>query len=274
MDSDLIGNLTPSLSIPRIASKPLYDAIASTYETGANSVFYSRVAEYFAPEFTRAMTGRALDLGCGTGISTDVWAARSPQLSWTGLDASNEMLNRARAKERAREVRFIHGEAEKLPFARDEFAAIGSSFALHWMKPEALESTRRVLQPGGILAVAVPLAATGAQKNGNHQLLRWIWKVRKKMSSLRSQGLNLDELEQRLSGWKIERLEEVRLIERFYSADTLWRILHSRGSWNAIVGHDAPTLEASNTNSPPEPLEFEWRLGLITARNPAHRQPS
>lgn len=239
-----------------------YDTLAPIYESGSNFAFYRRVAEYLAPEFGRAMTGRALDLGCGTGISTDVWASHTPQLSWTGLDASSGMLGLARAKSRSREIRFSLGEAEALPFDRDEFAAVGSSFALHWMKPRALEESRRVLQPGGILALAVPLASTGSGREGNRQLLRWIWKAREGMTALRSQGLDLDDLERSLTGWRIERLEEVRLIERMGSSSELWKVLQSRGSWNAIAGDGAPDLDPTGS----EPLEFEWRMGLIAAR--------
>ena len=239
-----------------------YDHLAATYELGGNFAFYRHIAAYLAPAFERALTGRALDLGCGTGISTDVWAASAPRLDWTGLDASGAMLGLARAKPRSREIRFTLGEAESLPFGNDEFAAVGSSFAMHWMRPTAIEECRRVLEPGGLLALAIPLASRGSNLSGNLKLLRWIWSARDRMRPLRSQGLALSELEGALSGWRIERMEEVRYIERLGSSAELLDALRSRGSWQAIFGDDAPDIQPIGS----EPLEFEWRVGLIAAR--------
>jgi trans-aconitate methyltransferase len=40
---------------------------------------------------------RIIDLGCGTGTSTEILAKKWPQAEITGLDSSEEMLNKAQA---------------------------------------------------------------------------------------------------------------------------------------------------------------------------------
>lgn len=87
---------------------------------------------------------RILDLGCGDGALTAELAQRGCHV--VGVDADASMVAAARA--RGLDVR--HRDARALDFA-DEFDAVFSNAALHWM-PEAEEvagRVRRALRPGG-----------------------------------------------------------------------------------------------------------------------------
>ncbi len=88
-----------------------------------------------------------LDVGCGEGEL----ARHLPAGAWVGLDPSPTML--ARAPDPA-----LHGEATDLPYADGEVAAVALLYVLyHLDEPErALAEARRVLRPGGLVAVAVP----------------------------------------------------------------------------------------------------------------------
>jgi trans-aconitate methyltransferase len=86
---------------------------------------------------------RILDLGCGDGVLTEKIAAVADVV---GVDASPEQV--AAAKARGLDARVVAGEA--LTFA-DEFDAVFSNAALHWMrKPDSvIAGVVRALKTGG-----------------------------------------------------------------------------------------------------------------------------
>jgi ubiquinone/menaquinone biosynthesis C-methylase UbiE len=99
---------------------------------------------------------RVLDVACGTGALACVAADRvGPGGSVVGLDVNPEMLAVARRKPAA--VTWVDGRAEALPFADAEFDAVVSQFGFMFFddRVAALREMKRVLRPGGRLAVAV-----------------------------------------------------------------------------------------------------------------------
>lgn len=99
---------------------------------------------------------RVLDVACGTGALTQAAAERvGPGGAVTGLDANPEMLAVARRKLPG--IAWRDGRAESLPFADASFDAVVSQFGLMFFddRVAALREMRRVLRPGGRLAVAV-----------------------------------------------------------------------------------------------------------------------
>jgi len=111
-----------------------------------------------------------LDIGCGTG-SLALAAKRhvGSNAEVTGLDASDEMIARAKSKARRRgiDVSFTHGIVEALPFEDDRFDVVLSTLMLHHLPRPArrrcASEIRRVLKPGGrVLVVDFP----GQEKHG------------------------------------------------------------------------------------------------------------
>lgn len=99
---------------------------------------------------------RVLDVACGTGALTRAVAERVvPGGAVTGLDANPQMLAVARRKHSA--IEWCDGRAESLPFTDASFDAVVSQFGLMFFddRVAALREMRRVLRPGGRLAVAV-----------------------------------------------------------------------------------------------------------------------
>ena len=94
---------------------------------------------------------RVLDIGCGTGRMSDALVQRAHAKVW-GVDASPEML--AVARKKVQGPAFKHANAEALPFKDGWFERAVLWLVLHLVdRPAALTEARRVLGPGGRLAV-------------------------------------------------------------------------------------------------------------------------
>jgi ubiquinone/menaquinone biosynthesis C-methylase UbiE len=109
-----------------------------------------------------------LDVGCGTGILSLELAARGHRV--TGIDFAPAML--ALAKDKAAtahaDIRFDEGDAEHLPYPPGRFDLVITRHVL-WTLPHpeaAIDEWRRVLRPGGRLAVidGHSLAAPGDEQ--------------------------------------------------------------------------------------------------------------
>ena len=98
---------------------------------------------------------RILDVGCGTGDLTARLRAELTTELVAGCDFSAGMLEQAAARTRA--VRWLQGDATRLPFKDASFEAVVSTEAFHWFPDPnaALREFNRVLSPGGRLLVAL-----------------------------------------------------------------------------------------------------------------------
>jgi demethylmenaquinone methyltransferase/2-methoxy-6-polyprenyl-1,4-benzoquinol methylase len=98
---------------------------------------------------------RILDVATGTGMVAFELADRG-RCDVTGLDQSEAMLGAARAR-LARSpqfdgrIRFVGGEAERLPFADGEFDALTFTYLLRYVedRAETMRELARVVKPGG-----------------------------------------------------------------------------------------------------------------------------
>ncbi|KUO71021.1 MAG: methylase [Clostridia bacterium BRH_c25] len=93
-----------------------------------------------------------LDLACGTGIyiCKQMEYFRSEGIKWYGLDASLDMLEKA--KEKIIGVSFVNGIAESMPYESNKFDFIVNNYAFQHFtgKAEALDEVTRVLKTNGI----------------------------------------------------------------------------------------------------------------------------
>ena len=99
---------------------------------------------------------RVVDLGCGPGNLTRLLAERWPGAEVTGIDASPEMVERARRDVPG--VAFQEGDLRDWAAAGETVDVLVSNATLQWL-PDHLEQLPRLVErvrPGGWLAFQVP----------------------------------------------------------------------------------------------------------------------
>jgi ubiquinone/menaquinone biosynthesis C-methylase UbiE len=113
------------------------------------------LAETFAAWARLPETGRALDVGCGTGALTAVLAHRFGETEVAAVDPSTTFVEATTARLPWADVR--HGAAEALPFDDDLFAATLAELVVHFMTDAAtgVGEMVRVTAPGGVVATCV-----------------------------------------------------------------------------------------------------------------------
>jgi SAM-dependent methyltransferase len=94
--------------------------------------------------------GLAVDVGCGTGLSTRALQAVARRV--VGIDPSEAMMARA---PRGEGLEYLRGCAERFPLADSTVDLIAVSQAFHWIedRPAFFREVHRTLRPGGLLAV-------------------------------------------------------------------------------------------------------------------------
>ena len=97
---------------------------------------------------------RWLEVGCGTGASTEAIVALTDPAEVVAIDPSPAFLAQARQRVADRRVRFEPGVAEALPVESDAFDVSIACLVLHFMTDPAqvlLEMTRAA-KPGGVVS--------------------------------------------------------------------------------------------------------------------------
>ncbi len=141
------GRLAPD------AVRTMFDRIAPVYDA-MNHAMTAGLDRRWRNETARAVVSsgdRVLDACCGTGdlALADLKAGGRV----TGLDFSERMLERARAK--SSEVEWVQGDALALPFADGSFDGATVGFGARNLDDleAGLRELRRVLRPGGRLGI-------------------------------------------------------------------------------------------------------------------------
>ncbi|MGH9008444.1 MAG: methyltransferase domain-containing protein [Acidimicrobiia bacterium] len=100
---------------------------------------------------------RVLDVACGTGVAARLAAEQvAPTGTVVGVDPHPGMLEVARGT--SPDVEWRHGRAEDLPLPDESFNAVVCSLGFQFFadKGKALQEMRRVLVPGGRVALGTP----------------------------------------------------------------------------------------------------------------------
>lgn len=145
-----------------------HEATAESYDADVTAVFGIYHRFLLDPFLDRVASsvgrGRALDLGCGTGVITLSLAERGFDV--VGVDHSPDMLAIAEQKlERSRAAgkhELMTADVRDLPFASDEFDCVTCQGLLHHLEDirPCIAELVRVLKPGGFFYVSEPCVNT------------------------------------------------------------------------------------------------------------------
>jgi SAM-dependent methyltransferase len=134
-------------------TQPIPDRVDNPFAASGIGGFYDQGRPFHHPrslDHIFAMVGvgdleRALDIACGTGMSTVALATHAPTV--VGVDVSPEMLGAAR---RASGAHYLLANAERMPFTEGAFDAATCCSGIHWFdQPRFFAELKRVLRPGG-----------------------------------------------------------------------------------------------------------------------------
>ncbi len=121
------------------------------------------VTDRLLAQLPQMQPGRILDLGCGTGYTTQYLVEHYPDQPLTAVDISAKMLVRTGERLVDRNVQCVHADMLEYMQAQPvrSAAMIVSGWAIGYSNPDRLiKEAARVLIPGGIFAFVVNYADT------------------------------------------------------------------------------------------------------------------
>ena len=156
-----------------------FDLASSGYDRASLRFFREGAAQLVS--FVPVEPGhRVLDVATGTGWVALAAAARAgPRGRVVGIDLSPGMIARAREKARRREfptVTFRLGDVQRLPYRSATFDTVFAAQAIFFMPDpmRALREWRRVLKPGGRLAIS------SQGRTAFQPMMKMYWKLLKR----------------------------------------------------------------------------------------------
>ena len=223
-----------------------FSRAAQTYERGAGLHRHvaARLLEMF-PEPDQIGAGSILEVGCGTGVLTNLVRQRYPAASLCVMDVAGGMVDSVRERWGADPaMRYVVSDVRDFKADRP-FDLIASSSALHWATP--LETTMVALQgllaPGGALCAALMIDGTLGElhavrrQNAPHKIppgrLTPGYEV---LSALRG------------AGFDVIAHEEETIQARYHSADDFLRTIHAQGLTAGAVSRAALPLSRTELN--------------------------
>lgn len=130
---------------------------------------HRRIAEKTLELMNIRPTDRILDMSCGAGWLAAELARRVPQGQVVGLDLSDEMIRRARARYHDHaNLMFVVGGVDEIPWDDGVFTRVISVEAFYYYpdQPRALAEVLRVLRPGGAAWILINLYKENIYSHG------------------------------------------------------------------------------------------------------------
>lgn len=170
---------------------------------------------------------RLLDMACGSGLAIEL--ARIRGATCAGIDASPRLVTVARDRNPGCDIRV--GDMEALPWDANSFDVVTSFRGIWGTTPGAIEEARRVLVPGGRLAMTV--WGNVGKSPGAWMMAPFLWATEEKvqhqadMVALGRPGVGEAFLSER--GFDVAERFEVPFVFEYPDPETYARGLASTG---------------------------------------------
>lgn len=126
-----------------------YEAFMGRWSRAAGSIFL----DWIAPPKDACW----LDLGCGTGVFTELIVDTTSPAAVSAVDPTQVQIEHARSLPIGQRADFQIGDAQALPFSDNSFDLVVAALVINFIpdRPRALAEMRRVGRAGGTVAAYV-----------------------------------------------------------------------------------------------------------------------
>jgi ubiquinone/menaquinone biosynthesis C-methylase UbiE len=126
-----------------------YEAFMGRWSRAAGSIFL----DWIAPPKDACW----LDLGCGTGVFTELIVDTTSPAAVSAIDPTQVQIEHARSLPIGQRADFQIGDAQALPFSDNSFDLVVAALVINFIpdRPRALAEMRRVGRAGGTVAAYV-----------------------------------------------------------------------------------------------------------------------
>lgn len=216
-----------------------FSSAASTYHQLAwiQRRVAERLMELLIPD---GMPARILEIGCGTGVLTEILSRAFPASKIDAVDISAAMTVRARTNLAGNKmINWIVADARQLPESI-KYPLIASNCAIHWIAPLDLLISKlsALLEHNGRLALALMVRGTLTELNATRNRIAPHKSPRLELPDEQHVRLAIDKAHFKLCAEKSETIRQ-----EYPSAPEMLRQLHDLGltGGNSMPGNDLLT---------------------------------
>lgn len=149
-----------------------WDARTSNWSSKSQEMWETGSRKEITPFFVKHVRigGLVCDLGCGDGYGSLKLSRMG--FSVTGIDVSEEMIQRAKEINIESSAKFEKGDISSLPFPDDSFDAVLAINSIEWTERplKVLNEIQRIVKPGGYACVGI-LGPTAAPRVSSYRRL-------------------------------------------------------------------------------------------------------
>ena len=234
-----------------------FSSAAASYEEGADVL--RRVARKVAAllDAITPIPSRILEIGCGTGLLTELVASRFPGVPITAVDAAPGMIEHARKKRGLGPV-VQWRVADALALDLPPFPLAVSSSSLHWVAPisGAFRKLSELVEEGGDLVFALMLEGTLGELHASRGRVAPGKAV---AGRLPAAGDVVRALE--AAGFSVVRREQETIVTSYPSAGAFLDRIHALGVTGGDFSSSASRLSRGELEALVSDYEARYRSG-------------
>lgn len=134
-----------------------WDERAETWHSNSKEMWETGSRKDILPFLTKHVSGESsiCDLGCGDGYASYKLATKGFHV--TGVDLSEQMLEKARFQAKGTSAEFLKADISKVPVESESFDAVMAINSLEWTENplNVLQEMKRIVKNEGLICIAI-----------------------------------------------------------------------------------------------------------------------